>query len=172
MKIRFFNAAIYMSVIVVLLEIALFLNNRLVHGVPQTEMSFRVVGAVGLTVGLWLQSSVARFCGGAFLAITAVGALWAVFSNIPTAHGFIWALLLFSLFYAFVALFGAYILLASQKFANEFRTLKENQSKYKSILGKVYLSAVILAALIASTIDIYCLADMCAMDSGLSQLRR
>jgi len=162
MKIRYFDLAMGLAAIVVLLEITLFLYIRSSNFLPQSELLFRVVGALCLLLGLWLQSSVARICGGVFLAFTFAGASWAVF----TASKIAWAQMLFWLFYALVALVGAYVLLMSQGFASEFRHLKETRPKHKVLLGQIFLATIILAAASASIADMYCLTSGCITVSG------
>jgi hypothetical protein len=164
MKIRYFYVAMCLAAIVVLLEITLFFYNRSNNFAAQSELLFRVVGALCLVLGLWLQSSVARFCGGAFLAMTFVGAAWAVF----TANGIAWALILFWLFYALVGLLGAYILLMSNEFAAEFRYLRETRPRHKVILARIFLAAVILLAAVATIVDVYRLAGEYTTDGAPS----
>jgi hypothetical protein len=70
MKNRFLTFGLCLSTIVVLLEAILFLENRSMHFASQSEAAFRVVGAVCLLFGLWVQSSFVRVSGGIYLALT------------------------------------------------------------------------------------------------------
>jgi hypothetical protein len=123
MKNRYLTLGLCLSAIVVALEIILFLFNRSAHFASENEMLLRLIGAAIIVVGLWVQSSVVRFGGGIFLAITGFSSLWAVIT--AGRANWVWGLFLC---YALVGLAGAYLLLISRGFSAEFRQLKEKRS--------------------------------------------
>jgi hypothetical protein len=64
---------------------------------------------------------------------------------------------------------GAYLLLFSSGFSAEFRKLKESRPKYRVILARILLTAIISAAAVATLVDVQCLATDCPIGASFSE---
>jgi hypothetical protein len=113
--------------------------------------------------GLWTQYSFIRYLGAIWMVVWAGALIWplvssgaAPFINRP---GQTIPLLAFYSVSAVLNLLTGAILLLSKRFATEFAHEREHRPKYKMYLNWLLLTAVVLAMLVATVIDIINLAS-------------
>jgi len=116
--------------------------------------SFTVV----VLLGLWLQSYILRYCGGVLFLVLGSWFIWTTYSELGQRS----ALLVDSYFFILGALyfFDGAILLFSKPFAVKFERLRTAQLKHKARLRKIFVIAVGVAILIATSQDVVHLINL------------
>jgi len=143
-----YRAALVLACALVVIECALFVY----FGGFSFGAALRLAAAILLALGLWLVSSIARYLAGAWSLATIASVGWAMFGSgkVAAGPGLYWMILLCALSFTL-----AYVLLVSRKFASEFAELRTSRPKYKIVLGRLLLIALVAAALVATANDIY-----------------
>src|SRR5262249_52102743 len=111
--------------------------------------------ALLIPFGLWLQSSLVRYGGAAFMLFVAGALIWPMVStSMALAHRQPVLALLF-IATAVLNLVTAVLLLLSRKFADEFARERKHQPSYKIYLRRGLFTGTIAAMVIVTLNDIY-----------------
>jgi len=134
------------------------------HNPHLTNRSVGICAAsVAILFGLWTQSSFIRYLGAVWMVVWASAMIWPLVSSgtAPFINRTGQTIPLFMFFSVSVVLnlLTAAILLLSKKFTTEFAYERKHRPKFKMYLNWLLLTAVVLAMLIATAIDIINLAS-------------
>ena len=152
----------YRIALVLTLWLVLLVGGFFLHLVGLARFPRGAVTLSSLTfvvlLGLWLQSYIFRYCGGVLFLVLGSWFIWTTYSELGQRS----ALLLDSYFFILGTLyfFDGAILLFSKPFAVEFERLRTTQSKHKARLRKVFVIAVGVAILIATSQDVVHLINL------------
>ena len=118
-------------------------------------MTIYIAAALATAFGLWVQSNVIRYVGAVWFLISTAVIFWPLFSGAKLA----WSIgVVIFIAIGILSLAAAYILLLSKKFRTEYYAERDSQPPYKQTLRKVFIILFIIAASIATAVDIYRLA--------------
>jgi hypothetical protein len=118
-------------------------------------MIIYVVAALATAFGIWLQSNFIRYVGAGWFLISVGAIAW------PLLFGgkVVWSpVVLMFMAIGILSLAAAYLLLLSKSFRAEFYANRDAQPPYKRVLRKAIVVLLIIAAVIATLVDIYRLA--------------
>jgi hypothetical protein len=144
-----YRIALALTLALVLLVVGFFLYLGGFAWFPRGAVTLSSLTFVVL-LGLWLQSYVFRYCGGVLFLVLGSLFIWQTYSELGQTS----ALQAYFFILGALYFFDGAILLFSKPFAVEFERLRTAQSKHKARLRKVFVIAVGVAILIATSQDV------------------
>jgi hypothetical protein len=144
-----YRIALALTLALVLLVVGFFLYLGGFARFPRGAVTLSSLTFVVL-LGLWLQSYVFRYCGGVLFLVLGSLFIWQTYSELGQTS----ALQAYFFILGALYFFDGAILLFSKPFAVEFERLRTAQSKHKARLRKVFVIAVGVAILIATSQDV------------------
>jgi len=147
-----YRLAVYLTSAIALIECIILLQMVLLGTGLAWGAIVRVILALLIVFGLWVQSKVIRYAGAVWLIFAAGSVIWPLVASKGLVLSFMLILLLIA---SVLDLVAAYLLLFSKTFSSEFARLRETQPKYKSTIRTVILIVIVIAAVAATLNDIY-----------------
>lgn len=106
--------------------------------------------AVMVSVGLWLQSRIARYIGALFYLFSAGAAVSSFFSTTAVMSvGTVWVVTM-----AALSVVAALVLVFSRPFAEQFAAEREKRPAYKKYLLNTFTVVIVLTTVVATLNDI------------------
>jgi hypothetical protein len=145
-----YNVVFALASAYALIELALLFQGDY-FGIERGSL-FRSIVAICIPFGLWLQSKTARYLGAAWFALAACMVAWTFIAN----QKIVWsAPVIFVALFGVLSLLECVLLLFSREFADEFEKRRIHGPNFKQVLRRVFMLAVVAAAIIASLVDVY-----------------
>jgi hypothetical protein len=144
-----YRIALALTLALLVLVVGFFLYLRGFARFPRGAVTLSSLTFVVL-LGLWLQSYIFRYCGGVLFLVFGSLYIWQTYSELGQTS----ALQAYFFILGALYFFDGAILLFSKPFAVEFERLRTAQSKHKARLRKVFVIAVGVAILIATSQDV------------------
>jgi hypothetical protein len=151
-----YRAVLFLTSAIALIELAIFLYLASFSFEAASRAIIRVVMALGIVFGIWVQSNIIRYLAALWLVISGASVFWPLISierfviSVPS--------ILF-LVAGTLSLVAAPMLVFSRTFSQEFSREREMQPAYKKTLWKAALVVVLVAIVVATLNDIYNIAQ-------------
>ena len=149
-----YRAALYLSALIAIVHCsfsiyALWYLPRFAYGVEVYALA-----AVAVSVGLWLQSKIARYGGAVFYLFSAGAAAYSFFSATAVMSvGAVWGVTM-----AALSVVAALAFVFSRPFAEQFAAERERRPAYKKYLLNTFAVVFVLVTVVATLHDIVRLA--------------
>jgi len=156
-RISHYKSALYLMFALVVTELVLYLYLFYFSSDVANRATIRVLAALLVLLGLWLLSRITRYLGAVWLLFSAGVVVWQMFSigRIVFVPALVWGIVLAAFSVAL-----CWLLLFSKQFGIEFSERRRTEPRYKAMMRRTATAIVVLAAILATAIDIVHLARM------------
>lgn len=151
-----YRAALYLSFLITVVHGGFFTYALWYFPSDANRVGIYVFVAAAVSIGLWLQSKIARSVGAVFYLISAGAVAWplAFDRNIAMSIGTVWAVTM-----GVLSLVAALIFIFSKRLSEELSLEREKRTNFKKYLLNAFIILIVLAALAVTLNDIVNLAS-------------